>query len=72
MSVVHSARQASIDEIAAEMDRRGEVIEKLEASLKLAETALRNILAIAVSDCAEYVRIADGIAIEAIAKLGAA
>jgi hypothetical protein len=45
---------------------------KLEASLVIAETALRNIAAIAVSDCTEYVRIADGIAIEAIAKLEAA
>lgn len=38
----------------------------------IAETALRSIAAISVSDCAEYVRIADGIAIEAIAKLEAA
>lgn len=32
MSVTHATRPASIDEIAAEMDRRGAVIEKLEAS----------------------------------------
>jgi hypothetical protein len=44
---------------------------KLEASLAIAEKALREIVAISVSDCADYVRIADGIAIEAIAKLEA-
>ena len=32
MTVTHTTRPASIDEIAAEMDRRGAVIEKLEAS----------------------------------------
>lgn len=30
MTVIHATRPASIDEIAAEMDRRGAVIEKLE------------------------------------------
>lgn len=37
----------------------------------LSETALRQIAAISVSDCADYVRIADGIAIETIAKIEA-
>ena len=32
MPVTETTRPASIDEIAAEMDRRGAVIEKLEAS----------------------------------------
>lgn len=31
MTVTHTTRTASIDEIAAEMDRRGAVIERLEA-----------------------------------------
>lgn len=33
MTVTHTTRAASIDEIAAEMDRRGAVIERLEAKL---------------------------------------
>jgi len=33
MSVTHTTRPTSIDEIAAEMDRRGAVIERLEARL---------------------------------------
>ena len=33
MPVTETTRPASIDEIAAEMDRRGAVIEKLEAKL---------------------------------------
>ena len=33
MSIVHANRQASVDEIAAEMDRRGKVIETLEAQI---------------------------------------
>lgn len=33
MSIVSIARNASIDEIAAEMDRRGKVIERLEATI---------------------------------------
>lgn len=33
MTVAHSHRNASIDEIAAEMDRRGTVIESLEAQV---------------------------------------
>ena len=39
--------------------------------LVVAENALRKIAAISVSDCADYVRIADDIAIEAIAKIEA-
>ena len=37
MTVTHTTRTASIDEIAAEMDRRGAVIEKLEAKLRLVD-----------------------------------
>ena len=33
MSIIHTTRTASVDEIAAEMDRRGAVIEQLEARL---------------------------------------
>ena len=33
MSVTTQSRQASVDQIAAEMDRRGKVIEQLEARL---------------------------------------
>lgn len=39
MAVTHTTRPASADEIAAEMDRRGKVIERLEADL--AEAALK-------------------------------
>lgn len=35
MSIVHASRHASVDEIAAEMDRRGAVIEKVEAERNL-------------------------------------
>ena len=37
MTVTHTTRPASSDEIAAEMDRRGAVIEKLEAKLRLVD-----------------------------------
>lgn len=33
MSIIHIARRASVDEIAREMDRRGDVIESLEATI---------------------------------------
>ncbi len=39
MTVTHTTRPASADEIAAEMDRRGKVIERLE--VELAEAALK-------------------------------
>ncbi len=39
MTVTHTTRTASIDEIAAEMDRRGAVIEKLEAERDALVTA---------------------------------
>lgn len=38
MSVTTTKRQASTDEIAAEMDRRGKAIEDLEARLSLRDT----------------------------------
>lgn len=40
MSVVTTTRRASADELAAEMDRRGKVIEELEARLSLRDTFL--------------------------------
>lgn len=44
MSIVHANRQASVDEIAAEMDRRGAVIEKLEAERNLFKGKYRALL----------------------------
>lgn len=41
MSIVTHTRPASTNEIAAEMDRRGEVIERLEEKIGSLETALR-------------------------------
>lgn len=37
MTVTHTTRPASIDEVAAEMDRRGAVIEKIEEKLRLVD-----------------------------------
>lgn len=48
MSVVTSSRRASVDEIAAEMDRRGKSIERLEAQRDALLEALRDIDAVAV------------------------
>lgn len=48
MPVTHSTREASVDEIAAEMDRRGAVIEKLEAERDRYLEALRDIDAVGV------------------------
>jgi hypothetical protein len=52
MSVITHMRQATTDEIAAEMDRRGEVIQRLEARIGSLETALR----LAESAIAEFYR----------------
>lgn len=41
MSITTLSRRATVDEIAAEMDRRGEVIERLEEKIGSLETALR-------------------------------
>lgn len=41
MAIITNSRQASVDEIAAEMDRRGKVIERLEEKIGSLETALR-------------------------------
>lgn len=41
MTRLDFSRRASVDEIAAEMDRRGEVIERLEARIDALESALR-------------------------------
>lgn len=48
MSVVTVSRKASVDEVAAEMDRRGRAIEKLEAQRDALLDALRDIDAVAV------------------------
>lgn len=48
MSIVTATRPASIDEIAAEMDRRGKAIESLEAQRDALLDALRDIDAVAV------------------------
>jgi len=48
MSVVHTSRPAGIAEIAAEMDRRGTVIEGLEARLNALVAAAK---ALADPDC---------------------
>ena len=42
MSIVTHTRPATTNELAAEMDRRGEVIERLEAKIGSLETALRS------------------------------
>lgn len=44
MSVFHSVRAASVGEMAAEMDRRGAVIEKLEADNALLLAAAKRAL----------------------------
>jgi len=44
MTIVHSSRQASVDEIAAEMDRRGTVIERIEAERNLFKGKYRSII----------------------------
>lgn len=48
MSVITVSRQSTPDELAAEMDRRGAVIEELEARLQKYLEALESIDAVAV------------------------
>ncbi|SHO65846.1 hypothetical protein SAMN02745172_02493 [Pseudoxanthobacter soli DSM 19599] len=55
MSVVSTTRPASVDEIAAEMDRRGAVIERLEAEI----AALRDADKVRVRDLARHITRAD-------------
>lgn len=45
MSIVHSNRQATTDEITAEMDRRGEVIESLETALAAKDAEIERLKA---------------------------
>lgn len=61
MSVVHAHRQASIDEIAAEMDRRGTAIEKLEAERNLFKGKYRAILKLVSRTRDKLVHITDHI-----------
>lgn len=61
MSVVHAHRQASIDEIAAEMDRRGAVIESLEAKRNLYKGKYRALLKLINKTCATVGAIIDHI-----------
>lgn len=61
MSVVHSHRQASIDEIAAEMDRRGTVIEKLEAERNLFKGKYRALLKLVSKTRDKLVHVTDHI-----------
>lgn len=48
MPTIHTTRQASTDEIADEMDRRGAAIVALEAKVSRYEDALQSIDAVAV------------------------
>ena len=61
MSVVHSHRQASSDEIAAEMDRRGAVIEKLEAERNLFKGKYRALLKLVSKSRDKLVHVTDHI-----------
>jgi hypothetical protein len=61
MSVVHSSRAASIDEIAAEMDRRGAVIEQLEAERNLYKGKYRALLKLVSKTRDKLVHVTDHI-----------
>jgi len=61
MSVVHSSRTASIDEIASEMDRRGTVIEKLEAERNLYKGKYRSLLRLVSKTRDKIVHVTDNI-----------
>jgi predicted transcriptional regulator len=61
MTVVHSTRKASIDEIASEMDRRGAVIEKLEAERNLYKGKYRALLKLISKTRAKLVHVTDNI-----------
>lgn len=47
MTIVSTTRRAASDEIVREMDRRGDVIEKLEARIERLQEALIDIDAVA-------------------------
>lgn len=61
MSVIHSSRQASVTEIAAEMDRRGAVIEKLEAERNLYKGKYRALLKLISKTRDKLVHVTDHI-----------
>ncbi|MDQ0132628.1 hypothetical protein J2T08_000529 [Neorhizobium galegae] len=61
MSTVHAHRQASVEEIAAEMDRRGVVIEKLEAECNLFKGKYRALLKLISKTRDKLVHVTDHI-----------
>ena len=61
MSIVNAHRQASVDEIAAEMDRRGTVIEKLEAERNLFKGKYRALLKLVSKTRDKLVHVTDHI-----------
>lgn len=61
MTVVHTHRNASIDEIAAEMDRRGTVIESLEAERNLFKGKYRALLKLVSKTRDQLVHVTDHI-----------
>lgn len=61
MSIVHANRQASVDEIAAEMDRRGAVIEKIEAERNLYKGKYRSMASLMETARSQIRQISDHI-----------
>lgn len=61
MSIIHTSRSASIDEIAAEMDRRGDVIDALEAERNLYKGKYRALLKLVSKTRDKLVLITDNI-----------
>ena len=61
MSVVHADRQASVEEIAAEMDRRGAVIEKIEAERNMFKGKYRALLKLVSKARDKLVHVTDHI-----------
>lgn len=59
MSIVHANRQASVDEIAAEMDRRGAVIEKIEAERNLYKGKYRSMASLMETARSQIRQISD-------------
>lgn len=61
MSIVHSSRPASVDEIVSEMDRRGAVIEKIEAERNLFKGKYRALLKLVSRTRDKLVHVTDHI-----------
>lgn len=61
MAVITTSRKASVDEIAAEMDRRGTVIEKLEAERNLYKGKYRALLRLVSKTRDQLVHVTDNI-----------